>query len=134
MASRSGRFRGLGIIVSAVVAMIAVASACSNNGEGERCQADNGNEDCADGLTCIPRGQLVVPYNSADRCCPFDRATATTQACKPGTGTIGNNQPDGGEGGIDSGRPDTGADADAGDAADAADTGVDAAEDAPDGD
>lgn len=133
MRSRSGRFRGLGIIVSAVVAMIAVASACSNNGEGERCQADNGNEDCADGLTCIPRGQLVVPYNSADRCCPFDRAAATVQACKLGTGLLDAAPPV--DAGPDTGRPDTGADADAaGDAADAAETSTDAADDAPDGD
>lgn len=134
MAHRSGRNRALGLIVASVLAVIAFASACSNNGEGERCQADNGNDDCLDGLTCIPKGQLVAPFNSADRCCPFNRAQATTQACKPGTGTIGNNPPDGSTegGGTDSGS-DTGTDAaDSGN--DAAETSTDAADDAPDGD
>lgn len=131
MSSRSGRSRAVGIIVASVLAMIAFASACSNNGEGERCQADNGNEDCLDGLTCIPRGQLVAPYNSADRCCPFNRAQATTQACKQGIGLTDAAPPT--EGGAEGGPLDSGADArETG--VDAADTGVDAADDAPDGD
>lgn len=129
MRSRSGRLRGLGIIVSAVIAMVAVASACSNNGEGERCQADNGNDDCVDGLQCVRSQEL--PNTSADRCCPVDRATATALVCKPGVSSIGNNTPN--EGGVDASRPDTGTDA-ADATTDVADTGTDAADDAPDGD
>jgi hypothetical protein len=41
----------------------------------------SGNEDCADGLTCTPKAQINTPYDSSDRCCPFDRTKATHPAC-----------------------------------------------------
>ncbi len=134
---KPARNRIAAIVVVTVVGLFALPTACSNNAEGERCQSENGNDDCADGLTCIPKTQLVAPFNSADRCCPFVRQNATSAACKPGSGTIGNNPP--AEGGADTGSPDTGATdaADASDAQDAADTGADVADtgaDAPDGD
>jgi hypothetical protein len=61
----------------------AVLFACSNQGEGGRCdhQASNGgNDDCQDGLICWQASSLG---NGAgyDACCPVDRTTATTAVC-----------------------------------------------------
>ncbi len=49
---------------------------CSNQGEGERCDAYAGNEDCETGLTC----QKIQQYYL---CCPSGRAP-TVSACIPG--------------------------------------------------
>lgn len=86
---RVGRFR----IASALGAFGACAwlalSACSNQGEGERCEFLNGNDDCKDGLICLPAtpqpnaglGVVNPPFNNSDRCCPLDRSQATHPAC-----------------------------------------------------
>jgi len=67
-------------------------AACSNQGEGDRCQAENGNDDCQTGLVCLAAtqksfnggvGLVNPPYNNSDRCCPYERATATHPACQP---------------------------------------------------
>jgi hypothetical protein len=125
--------------IAAVATTIAIGgwlvlSACSNNGEGERCQFNNNNDDCQDGLVCLPSSQVNPSYNSSDRCCPVDRSTATHPACtllqnavagdsapppdtgpaNPDTGTPDTGTPD-------TGTPDTGNDAGDLDAADAAD-------------
>jgi len=127
MKGRPARNRILSVLLASCLGVLAVLSACSNYGEGERCETLNGNDDCENGLTCTPANQLVAPFNSSDRCCPFDRSQATVASCKPGTSTIGNTPPP-----ADTGPPDTST----GDAADAADTGTDAADasDAADGD
>jgi hypothetical protein len=65
-------------------------AACSDYAEGDRCQAENGNDDCQTGLVCLAAtnkafnggvGLVNAPYNTSDRCCPFDRTTATHPAC-----------------------------------------------------
>ena len=79
----STRHRSLGIALFALAgAFIVVASACSNQGEGERCESLNGNEDCKtdEGLICYPQAQLR--NSNSDRCCPLDRSTATHPVCK----------------------------------------------------
>lgn len=127
MKGRPARNRILSVLLASSLGVLAVLSACSNNGEGERCETLNGNEDCENGLTCTPARQLPAGFDSADRCCPFDRSQATVASCKQGTSTIGNTPPP-----ADTGPPDTST-SDAADAADAADTSSDAA-DAADGD
>ena len=47
--------------------------ACSNQAEGDRCDTQNGNDDCQDGLVCEPGKNI---------CCPQDPATATEPACQ----------------------------------------------------
>lgn len=64
------------VAVSCVLAF-AVLAACSNAAEGERCEIDNGNDDCQDGLVCTQ----IANQNGA-RCCPPDRAQATTGVCQ----------------------------------------------------
>jgi hypothetical protein len=75
--------RTWGIVLLAVTtAFILIASACSNQGEGERCELLNGNDDCKtdEGLICFPSAQLR--NTTSDRCCPADRARATHPVCK----------------------------------------------------
>jgi hypothetical protein len=110
-----------------------VLSACSNNAEGERCQVNNNNDDCADGLICLASSQVNPSYNSSDRCCPVDRTKATHPACTLLQNPVGGDSappadtgPASETGTTDTGTTDTGTDTgntDAGglDAADAAD-------------
>ena len=43
------------LLLLALVASMTAAVACSNQGEGEVCDADNGSNDCQDGLVCEVR-------------------------------------------------------------------------------
>ena len=80
-------------------------AACSNGGEGERCQAENGNDDCQSGLVCLAatqkafnggKGLVNPPFNNSDRCCPLDRASTTNPACTvPGSSVTGDAAPPG---------------------------------------
>lgn len=106
---------------------IAVA-ACSNQGEGERCDSLNGDEDCKtdEDLACYPAGLLT--NTSSDRCCPKDRTKATHPACKTPVAVVGT---DGGAP-ADTGAPPSTPDANIADAneTDAADANItDAADD-----
>ncbi len=119
------------LLSAAVVCLLFAAVACSNGSEGDRCEFDNGNDDCQDGLVCIPAtprqgAPFVVnpPYNNSDRCCPLDRTTATHPACiELAGGTSDSGIPDATPG--DTGTPDVSVDS--ADAADA-DSGQDAAD------
>ena len=125
------RTRRLRIAPAAITGAVLVAgwiilAACSNNGEGERCQIQNFSDDCQDGLVCLPKAQVASnEYNNADRCCPPDRAQATHEACKERrAGVTGDATPpaDSGPTDLDSGQ-ETSTDgapdgSDAGDAAD----------------
>ena len=88
--SRARRIRFVGILMASLVGGIVTLAACSNQGEGDRCQAENGDDDCQSGLVCLAatqkafnggQGLVNAPYNNSDRCCPFDRRTATHPAC-----------------------------------------------------
>lgn len=75
--------RFAGPVVSALLfAGIVVGSACSNQGEGERCEIANGNNDCKtdEGLLCYPANQLN--NSNSDRCCPAKRELSTSPVCK----------------------------------------------------
>ena len=84
MRHRKGSF---GLLLLAVA--MAGAGACSNQGEGQRCDKNSGDSDCATGLVCTtiqsttsggsagaPQGQLPAAV-----CCPPPGQSATTQAC-----------------------------------------------------
>jgi len=73
------------------VAIVAVVAACSNMGEGERCEALNGNDDCNSGLVCYPAAQLSN-NSPSDRCCPVDRSQARAPVCLTAVDIV----PDGG--------------------------------------
>jgi hypothetical protein len=99
---------------------LALIAACSNQGEGERCESLNGDDDCKtdEGLVCYPAALLT--NTSSDRCCPRDRATATHPVCKTPVevvGTDGGAPPDTGppitpaEGGVEDAGDDAATDA-----------------------
>jgi hypothetical protein len=92
---RRSRFARLviGPLAAALAAVLVSAlsvSACSNQGEGERCdiRGDNaGNDECQDGLTC----RLVTTTNAAEqsyRCCPLDQTAPTVAECKIAQNTV----------------------------------------------
>lgn len=78
---RARRYRIVGLALGVGLAGFIALTACANYGEGDRCERANGNDDCADGLTCTAAGELVEGYRGADRCCPAVRSTATHPAC-----------------------------------------------------
>ncbi|MBX3261261.1 MAG: hypothetical protein KIS78_07125 [Labilithrix sp.] len=77
------------VILLAVGTFVAFVAACSNQGEGERCEVLNGDDDCKtdEGLVCYPMDQLRNA--SSDRCCPADRSKATHPVCVTPTTVIG---------------------------------------------
>jgi hypothetical protein len=134
MTIRARRRKIAAVVTTLTIGGWLVLSACSNNGEGERCQFNNNNDDCQDGLLCLASSQVNPSYNNSDRCCPADRTKATHPACtllqNPVAGDsspppdTGPTNPDTGTtdtGTTDTGTTDTGADAGDLDAADAAD-------------
>ncbi|HEY8077354.1 MAG TPA: hypothetical protein VIF62_24680 [Labilithrix sp.] len=135
---QSGLVRTACLFGTAVVCVLFALVACSNGAEGDRCEYDNLNDDCQDGLICIPASPrpgapytVNQQYANSDRCCPADQHQATHPACLPSTGTGGDSSaPDATtpEGGSDSGG-DAPSDAPVDSPNDAAD-----AADAPDGD
>ena len=120
--------RWIALLFLASACGIVALAACSNQGEGERCDVLNGHDDCKtdQDLRCYPANQLT--NTTSDRCCPADRSQATAPVCltpisivggdaatTPDTGPTGNGQ--------DAGTPAS----DAGDEAQAPDGGADAA-------
>lgn len=95
--------------------------ACSNQGEGDRCDTagpNGGNDDCQSGLVCTSKSTL---NSNADLCCPPDRTQATTNECAISKPPIG-----------EAGIPDTGTPADSGGGDSApSEAGPDSAPDAP---
>ncbi len=88
--SRGRRYRIVGFVIATMLGVFAALAACSNQGEGDRCQAENGNEDCTSPLVCLAAtqknfnggvGLVNPPFNNSDRCCPAERGTATHPAC-----------------------------------------------------
>lgn len=71
-------------LLAAALACVFGPAACSNQGEGERCSAQNGNDDCQDGIACVSAASLGKLENY-DRCCPPDPSRVTTNACTPTT-------------------------------------------------
>ena len=118
---------GLLLVAAAVLGGIA---ACSNQGEGERCEITNGDDDCktGEGLICTRASDLS--NSNSDRCCPSDRSRATAPVCltpinivggdgsaPPDTGPPADAETDAGDAGTedaDAGSTDAGEDADGG--------------------
>lgn len=77
--------RRLRVIVASFLGLLGIgfiAVACSNNGEGERCEINSynaGNDDCQDGLQCTQ-----VPGARSALCCPVDRSKSSSAECRGG--------------------------------------------------
>jgi len=92
-----GRWRRVALVLSCG-SLLALATACSKQGEGERCDLNKaGDSDCEDGLQCTRVG-------SADRCCPPEGAQSSDDRCdrtRNPSGTAGTSgQTGGGSGGV----------------------------------
>jgi hypothetical protein len=92
-----GRWRRVALVLSCG-SLLALATACSKQGEGERCDLNKaGDSDCEDGLQCTRVG-------SADRCCPPEGAQISDDRCdrtSNPSGTAGTSgQTGGGSGGV----------------------------------
>lgn len=70
------------LVVPAFVAGLVVA-ACSDEGEGQPCSHQNGDNDCQSNLTC----QDIVGVQGP-RCCPPQRSQATTPECALPSGGV----------------------------------------------
>ncbi len=126
------------LLGAGMLCVLLALTACSNGSEGDRCEYDNNNDDCKDGLICIPASPrqgapyTVNPaYGNSDRCCPPSQSLATHPACLPGTGTGSDGSTP--EGGTTDGGTEAGPDAHPDAPVDAPSDATDAA-DAPDGD
>jgi hypothetical protein len=86
---RAMPYRTASILVCVFVSGFIALTACSDQGEGERCDSLNGSEDCDKGkdLTCFPANLLTNTVS--DRCCPTDRSRATSAVCKTPVSGIG---------------------------------------------
>jgi hypothetical protein len=77
--------RSLAVLVFVSAVAILSAPACSQQGEGERCDfAKNGDLDCDSGFSCVKRAELAEGIT--DRCCPAAN-TETDSRCARGTPT-----------------------------------------------
>ncbi len=83
--TRQRRYRVAGAASLFLVMGWIALSACSNQDEGDRCEVANGNDDCKDGLICLPERDVTPPYNTTARCCPPDRALASHPGCRQAT-------------------------------------------------
>jgi hypothetical protein len=91
MRHRKGSF---GLVLLALA--LAFASACAEQREGERCDKQSGNDDCATGLVCTTQSSSST--GSGDQstqgellpavCCPPQGQHATAQICTAGGLTI----------------------------------------------
>jgi hypothetical protein len=75
-------------LVPLFVALLApVFAACSNEGEGQPCDpnaGNAGNDDCQSPLVCT----TGLTNATGARCCPQNRATATTPECELSSATF----------------------------------------------
>ena len=74
-------------VVASTLVTALIAIACSNSGEGERCDTragNNGNDDCATGLICTKTEELADQTYKIDfmgRCCPPRGTASKSAAC-----------------------------------------------------
>ena len=67
-------------LLSLATLVVLLGSACAAQGEGDRCNAGNGNDDCAEGLVCKTSRELE---GNADICCP-ETGSSESPECTPG--------------------------------------------------
>jgi hypothetical protein len=105
----SGKFRAAPMRAPALLALAAVATlfvalACSNQGEGEVCDINNGNNDCQSNLVCA-RAPGVNEQSTPNvfRCCPPEGQPGTVPACQVPLGFDAGMVPPDAEGEVEAG-------------------------------
>jgi len=79
--------RSFGLLL--IAGAVAAASACSNQAEGQRCDKNSGDSDCAGGLVCTTQTATASGSSTTATagelpraiCCPPQGQSATTAAC-----------------------------------------------------
>jgi hypothetical protein len=65
-----------------VLGALSFAMACSDQGEGERCDTENGNADCEGSLVCTSGIGLRLG-DGVSRCCPAPNEPINDSRCQP---------------------------------------------------
>lgn len=78
---RFGSLLAAAFLASTVVVM--TMPGCADQGEGERCDLNNGNADCASGLTC-----QTITGQPTTLCCPLPPAQPTVSECFAGQAVV----------------------------------------------
>ena len=96
-------FSSLRQVSALAIVALALAVACSEQDEGERCDTKSGNDDCEGGLVCVSHEDLLRGReDETDRCCPPDDETPSDDRCRramPALSPPGNPSVAGGTGG-----------------------------------
>jgi hypothetical protein len=76
--------RGFGPAVAACGLFVCLALGCSKQGQGERCDQNNGNLDCSGDLVCKGEAQLSLTGNTrgVGLCCPAVTDENSVDACR----------------------------------------------------
>lgn len=75
-------------------------TSCGRQTEGERCDPENGDQDCDSGLVCRLASELRnARQDMVDRCCPENKDDYNVSSCAPKTGGTGDGDGDGDMGG-----------------------------------
>lgn len=76
------------LVASCSLGALVLVAACADQGEGERCQLENGNNDCAGALVCTRSTDLPIAPNfrgqardNEGRCCPLNRSQSSVAEC-----------------------------------------------------
>jgi hypothetical protein len=75
----------------AVLAILVLAGACNNQGEGDVCNiyaGNSGDDDCQSGLNCVQAPGATGGPNPY-RCCPTDQTQSTAAVCMLSSGSTG---------------------------------------------
>ncbi len=79
--ARDRRFRP----VLALPLLVLALFGCGKQGEGERCDLNNGPLDCEAGLFCAPADQLSIEDGrGVALCCPIPPSQPSVDACRAG--------------------------------------------------
>ena len=68
-------------VLTVALAGVLLGAGCDRLEQGEKCDAANGNEDCASGLVCLRAKELAVS-SAGDRCCRPTVNESDDPACR----------------------------------------------------
>lgn len=71
------------VVLGVSALLVAIASACSQQGEGERCDREAaGDSDCESPLVCTDFTPNMAAPNKIERCCPPAGIAVTDERCE----------------------------------------------------
>ncbi len=76
------RIRSLLRVLAIASVAIVAASACSNQGEGQRCDPNNNSNDCTSPNVCTRSTNSSIEPSGSAICCPPKGQPITSEACQ----------------------------------------------------